>query len=596
MKDNSIQHLIKKYWENHNPTLSEAMEDTALLESDYCKKKVKLGISASITSNPFDSFLRWGAACNGVSLDIVVGGYDDPINDIKIFEKLNVSDLVVIPHINSIIPAFETRINQISNEVLENIQENLINKYKLLFKEYSKFNSVNFFSYHAICIDADNNAEERKKTFIDNLNRKIKALAENYSSVRLIDSNKVINEIGFNESFNYRNYYQNKAPYSNRALIEFTKNIIDVTRAFGTYFYKALVLDCDNTLWGGVIGEDLINGIKLSQYDYPGNIFWHVQNEISNLEKNGVLICLCSKNNLNDVEHVIKNHESFVIKDSQIILKKVNWNNKVQNIKEISSDLNIGLDSIVFVDDSDFECESVRSQLPTVKVIQVPNKLSEYPNLLNKIKKLFLAGGVTKDSENKTGQYLIKSQADSLRSQFDNQEDYLKSLEIKVFISRDKINAAQRVSELSQKSNQFNLTTKRYSQSEIENLMKQNEFIVYSFRVVDRFGDSGITGVVIIHKLQEAAYVDSFFMSCRVLGRGIENSIWEKIIDDALVNGYGLILSEYIPTNKNSQVSNFYDNLGFIRLLGDPGGHTKYSFDISKNKILKSKWIEIICE
>jgi FkbH-like protein len=593
----TIEKLLENYWHGDNsPGLLEAVEATNFLEKNYCKKNKKIGISSSITCNSFDIYLKWHAACNGVNLDVVTGGYDDPINDIKKFQEAKITDLIVMPHFDNLLPSLESQMCQISNEKLIEIKQMVQSKYKLLFNMYSTFNSIHVFSFHQNSIDSDANSEIKKLDFINELNIIVTNEAKAFPNIKIINSENAIKNVGLNHSFNYRDYYKGKAPYSSELLNEFSRMIIGGTRAFNSYFYKALVLDCDNTLWGGIIGEDLLNGIKLSPYDYPGNVFWKIQNEFSNLEKSGILICLCSKNNPHDVDAVFSTLESIPLKDSQIILKKVNWVDKAKNIKDISVELNIGLDSLIFLDDSDFECESVKTQLPEVKVFKVPKNISEYPGMVEKIKRLFLSGGVEGESKNKTEQYKLKAKADLLKSTFENQEDYLRSLELKVTIALNNVDVAPRISELSQKSNQFNLTTRRYNQGEITALMESHKSDVYSFSVSDKFGDSGVTGAVIIDKKGEIAHVDSFFMSCRVIGRGVENSIWETIVADLSRAGYQSLTAEYIPTQKNMQVAKFFNELGFTQLEYPSDTTTRYECNIIRYEFKKSPWIEIICQ
>jgi FkbH-like protein len=252
----------------------------------------------------------------------------------------------------------------------------------------------------------------------------------------------------------------------------------------------------------------------------------------------------------------------MVIREGHIAVKKVNWEDKASNIRSLSQELNIGLDSMVFLDDSSFECEAVRQQLPMVKTFQVPKNLSDYPGLLSEIKKLFLAGGVTEESKSKTLQYRQRSEAEALKAQFENQDEYLASLGLKVELSLNLRSSLPRISELSMKSNQFNLTTTRYSEAEILSMMDHDNFAVYSLVVSDKFGNAGLTGVVIVKYEGDKAVVDNFYMSCRVIGRGVEMVIWHQIIANAINRGCTQLHAKYLNSAKNSLVNDFYDRLG----------------------------------
>jgi FkbH-like protein len=349
-------------------------------------------------------------------------------------------------------------------------------------------------------------------------------------------------------------------------------------------------LDCDNTLWGGVIGEDLLSGIGLDKHDYPGNIFWKIQNEILALEKSGALLCLCSKNNPADVDEVLEKHPSMVIREGHIAVKKVNWGDKASNIRSLSQELNIGLDSMVFLDDSSFECEAVRQQLPMVKTFQVPKNLSDYPGLLSEIKKLFLAGGVTEESKSKTLQYRQRSEAEALKAQFENQDEYLASLGLKVELSLNLRSSVPRISELSMKSNQFNLTTTRYSEAEILSMMDHDNFAVYSLVVSDKFGNAGLTGVVIVKYEGDKAVVDNFYMSCRVIGRGVEMVIWHQIIANGINRGCTQLHAKYLKSAKNSLVNDFYDRLG-LPVVDQFDAGREYSVSLTDFSPPPTSWI-----
>jgi FkbH-like protein len=271
---------------------------------------------------------------------------------------------------------------------------------------------------------------------------------------------------------------------------------------------------------------------------------------------------LCSKNNAPDVDEVLAKHPNMAISNEQIISKKVNWDDKASNIRSLAQELNIGLDSMIFLDDSSFECEAVRQQLPMVKTVQVPKNLSDYPKIFSEIKKLFLAGGISEESKSKTQQYRQRSEGEILKAQFSSQDEYLASLGLRVELSCNLHGSIPRISELSMKSNQFNLTTRRYSESQVQSMMEDNGYDIYSLVVEDKFGNSGLTGVVVIRYEDEKATVENFYMSCRVIGRGVEMAIWKRINEVAIEKGCISLDAQYFASPKNSLVNDFYNRLG----------------------------------
>jgi FkbH-like protein len=284
-----------------------------------------------------------------------------------------------------------------------------------------------------------------------------------------------------------------------------------------------------------------------------------------------VLLCLCSKNNPEDVDEVLDKHPDTVLRREHIAARRVNWNDKVSNLQAIAGELNIGLDSLVFIDDSDFECNAVRSALPAVRVFQVPKTLSDYPRLLGEIRELFLAGGISAESRSKTAQYRQRQEAAESSAQFETNEQYLASLDLQVQLTRDDMASLARISELTLKSNQFNLTTLRQSPAEIRQRIDSDAGTVYSLGVSDRFGNAGLTGVVLATWQGETARIDAFLMSCRVIGRGVEFCFWPELIEDARRRGCRFIEAEYRPTAKNAQVADFYDRLGLPLVAEDNG-------------------------
>jgi FkbH-like protein len=246
----------------------------------------------------------------------------------------------------------------------------------------------------------------------------------------------------------------------------------------------------------------------------------------------------------------------------------------------------------VFVDDSDFECEAVRTQLPEVTVFQVPARPADYPAVIARIKDLFLAGGASTDGGEKTLQYRQRAEAIAEQGRFASQEEYLASLGLTVTLARDDGARVARISELSQKSNQFNLTTVRYGPAEIERLMADPNTAVWALDVADKFGAAGLTGVVVMRFTADVATIESFFMSCRVLGRGVEFSIWPTILGDAAARGCGTVRAEYLPTAKNAQAADFYDRLG-LPFASAADGARHYEAAIADFSAPPSPWITV---
>lgn len=324
---------------------------------------------------------------------------------------------------------------------------------------------------------------------------------------------------------------------------------------------KCLVLDLDNTLWGGVAGEDGIAGVKLD-ISGTGRSFYDFQREILTLYRKGILLAINSKNNIEDALEIIDRHPHMVLKQQHFAAIRINWKNKAENLKDISEELNIGIDSMVFFDDSPVERDYIKSVLPGVKVVDVPADTSKYADTLKDLVEFELLK-ITEEDIHRNKMYEENRKRTEAQQQYLNAEDYLKSLGIKVVLGYAGEYSIPRIAQLTQKTNQFNLTTKRYTQENITEMSRSQKHMVFSCRVTDKFGDNGIAGVCILELDGTRAYIDTFLLSCRVLGRNIEYALVSKIASILESKGIDTLYGRYIKTEKNRANENFYAQAGF---------------------------------
>ena len=344
-------------------------------------------------------------------------------------------------------------------------------------------------------------------------------------------------------------------PYFAEELIGYIKPYLGLNK-------KCIVLDLDNTLWGGIVGEDGFNGIKLGP-EPPGNIFMDFQRWILALHHRGIILAINSKNNLDDAMKVIREHKHMILKEEHFAAIQINWIDKIQNMKEIAEEINIGLDSIVFFDDDPRNCEIMKTALPEVLTINLPKDPSLYLPLIQNMND-FNVLKITNEDKKRGQMYYQQKQRSELKNETVNLEKYLEKLETKVTIKNADQVTIPRISQLTMKTNQFNLTTKRYSEEEIRHMMNDSQMKIISVQVEDKFGDNGITGACIIKlKNKKEWYIDTFLLSCRVIGREIERAIMSFIINEARERGLETIIAEFIPTKKNSPTENFLDKCGF---------------------------------
>ena len=327
--------------------------------------------------------------------------------------------------------------------------------------------------------------------------------------------------------------------------------------------------------------------------------FYHLVQRIAVfLSKRGVIVGLCSKNNEQDVLDVLRNHKDMILKEDHIVIKKVNWIDKANNLRAIASELNIGIDSLVFVDDSNFEINLIKEQVPEIYTIQVPASISDYPNLILKnVYKYFNFDLNTVDAK-KTELYKKQFERENSKAAFSSLEDYLVSLEIQLSLVKNDKAHAPRIAQLTQKTNQFNLTTCRYTEIQVDQYIADKNYEVYAMFVKDKFGDNGLTGVCILKEDEtdpKNVIIDSLLMSCRIIGRNIEFVYVSHIIKDLANKGYQKILAEYIPTKKNTQVENFYDKIGFS-IIENIDGVKHYKLNIADFEPTSIDYIKINTE
>jgi FkbH-like protein len=401
---------------------------------------------------------------------------------------------------------------------------------------------------------------------------------KNNINIRLIDIDKVISHLSISASVDLRYYYSSKALYSINFYKKYFEYVKPIFLSVTGKIKKALIFDCDNTLWKGVLGEDGFDGIKM---------FQEVQYLALNLSKKGVIVGLCSKNNAIDIDNVLENHPDMILKEGDIVIKKINWRNKVSNLKHISQELNIGLDSIVFIDDSSFEVELIKKELPEISVFQVPVTEYEYGLMIREVGNLFYNPSQTKEDVQKSIFYKERLVRCNDKTSI---ESYLKTLDLTIDVFVDDLSQISRISQMTQKTNQFNLTTKRYTENEIKGLINSKSHTIITIKISDKYGDNGITGLAILdfNELQ----IDTLLLSCRILGRNIEYKFMDIIVNLLTDKGIKKINSQYIKTMKNQQVSNYYSRLGF-NIIGKLGDNLQYRLNINNYKNKDIKYIKV---
>jgi FkbH-like protein len=540
---------------------SEILKNNIALSKNAKGKDFTVDVLSNITVNPMKEILEF--CIRSLSLNPVIrfGNYDNIVQDTFSIEK---SDLVIVFfELVNLTENFHIQAELLSPSKVDEIVSKCKRDIDLIFNNlsgkpmviFNKFSSLPFTGSHY------------SKRIIEGIEQEVNHYLVQHKpdNVRLVDINRVSSSIG-TQAYDKKKFLKYKSLYK----IEFFKHYVSaienlLLRRTGK-LKKAFIFDCDNTLWKGVIGEDGPDGIDMSVKSEIGIHYHQVQEIAVALSQKGVLICLCSKNNQAEVDGLLGKHSDMVLNPDHIVAMKVNWDSKAENLRSLSEDLNIGFDSFVFVDDSEFEVNLIRTSLPEVLTIQVPKDLSQYPDLILSVAQRYFNLEPLKEDLKKVKIYKEQAQRTDAMNTIGNIDDYLATLETKVVITKDSSEQIQRVAQLTQKTNQFNLTTKRYSETEIITFVNSPKSAVFTIDVSDRFGDSGITGVIILKESQEdesTIDIDSCLLSCRILGRKIEVFFLNYVLKFCKENDYKTVRAYYSKTNKNGQVSTFYNQLQF---------------------------------
>jgi len=573
-----------------NLKYSEILKTNTKLGSNINSNSYNISVLSNTIINQIKEILEYVLRNENINANVRIGDYDNIIQDSIKYKNSNI--VIIFWELCNIIDGLQYKIELFDDEQFEAILKKTKSEIDLTLKNLNKTSLVLFNKFTSMPFSSSNIRKSTLEKLADQLNQYLEGKIQ--ANVKLVALEKVIASVRVEKSLDLRYYYSSKALYTIDFFKAYTEYVKPYIMSANGKAKKALIFDCDNTLWKGILGEDGFDNIEMSSRTKDGAIFSEIQGIALDLNKQGILIGLCSKNNPKDVDEVINSHPDMKLREEHITIKKSNWSDKVTNLRQIAKELNIGLDSLVFIDDSSFEVNLIKEQLPEITVLQVPERLYEYPKMLRENTGLFYNLSLTEEDKKKIGMYKQYVKRENVRKEFTNIDDYLTSLELKMTIYEDNETIIPRMSQMSQKTNQFNLTTKRYTEGDIRNFILSNWTKVFAFSISDKFGDSGVTGLCIINidTTNKTADIDSFLMSCRIIGRNIEYSFMDYLMDFLKYNKIENVTAKYTTTYKNEQVKEFYDKCSFS-LIEFYDKTKKYELVVENYKPKKLKYIEI---
>lgn len=553
--------------------LSTYLNRSKLLSNVDCENKVRVAILGSFTLNGLGETIRVKCGDKKIQCSTYIAGYNQYNQEIldEKSELYKFSSDITFLIIDTRNVLGELFFNPYSISVEDRKQfvktksDEIINLAKIFVnKTQSKLILSNFviptYSPYEI-----NEAREKfgLQDMVRALNQNIKNELGHEPKIYLHDLNSFVTKFGENNVFDYKQFFYGDLkisldyiPYLAEEFMGYVKAVLGLNK-------KCIVLDLDYTLWGGIVGEDGFEGIKLGD-DPVGRAYVEFQRHLLALNQRGVILAINSKNNFDDAIEIIRKHPNMILKEDNFASFRINWNDKVVNMKEIAEELNIGLDSIVFFDDDPINRDYMRSAFPQVLTIELSDS-SSYSQILKSMND-FQVAKITNEDIKRSKMYLDQRKRTELQKQVGNLQDFLKQLNISAKIKKADQYTIPRISQLTLKTNQFNLTTRRYQEEDIRKFVSDDKKIVECVQIQDKFGDNGITGVYIVSKENKQEWlIDTFLLSCRVMGRGIEEALLGQIIERAKMEGIKKVKAQYIKTKKNKPAENFLSDFGFVR-------------------------------
>jgi len=561
----------------------------------------RMFILRSFTVEPLVPLLRAASFLGGIDVEVQLGDFNnyspevlDPISRLYRFK----ADLVILAiQTRDIAPDLWGRYANLSKAEAEAEVERIVDHFRNLVRVFRSHSPAHLVVHtletpvlpsHGI-LDSQRNAGQVE--MIGQINRELRLLARDYTGVHILDYDALIARHGRTRWYDERKWLTMRMPITANSLIHLSNEWLRFIHPILGKICKVLVTDMDGTLWGGVIGEDGIEGIELGP-DYPGAGYQSLQRALLDLSQRGIILAACSKNNLTDVMEVLENHPGMLLHAEHFAALRINWDDKAHNLREIAAELNVGIDSLAFLDDNPVERERVLAELPEVTVIELPDDPMSYALALRNtscFERLVLS---TEDRE-RGGYYAEQHQRIELEHSVSSLEDFYRSLQQEVEIALVTQETLARLAQLTQKTNQFNLTTKRYNEQQMVEMAASQRWNIYSVRVKDRFGDNGLVGVCITRDAGDnVCDIDSFLLSCRVIGRTIETAMLSFLCEQARARDMRELGGCFVPTTRNTPTKDFYPKHGFL-LREDTENGSLWSLELQDHEIKCPEWIRL---
>jgi FkbH-like protein len=570
------------------------------LRDKLAPTKFRLAILRSFTVEPIVPLLRAEAFAYGIDLEVHVGDFNTYVQDMldsqSSLYRFAPNAVVLAVRTDQAAPELWRDFADLAPEVAQQAAERVVRGYEQWIGAFRKrsqaaliVHSLERPSTPSLGV-LDSQSEAGQSGLIRQINHELRRIAGGFHGVYGLDYDALVVRHGSEHWHDERKWLTARLPIAAGYLLQMAREWMRFIVPLSGRTAKVLVVDLDNTLWGGVIGEDGMNGIKVGP-EYPGAAYQALQRALLDLSRKGILLAVCSKNNLDDAMEALEKHPGMLVRAKHFAALRINWTDKSQNLREIAQELNVGIDALAFLDDNPFEREQVRAALPEVTVIDLPKNPLEYVSAVRNCA-AFERLTLSSEDQQRTEMYAAQKQRAGAEQNFQSKEDFFRFLEQEAELEPVSDLTLARVAQLTQKTNQFNLTTRRYTEPQIAEMTKQPEWHIFSIRVRDRFGDHGLVGVAIAHDEAEQCEVDTFLLSCRVIGRTVETALLAHLAESARQRGRKRLVGWFLPTKKNAPARDFYQQHGFERQETNGTG-SLWALDLQSSTLRCPAWIKL---
>ena len=593
---------LRELWrrEASSATASFVSSRLGQLREKLPLSKFKLTILRSFTVEPILPLLRAEAFTYGIDLAIHLGDFNTYVQEIvdagSSLYRFAPNAVVLAVRSEDIAPDLARGFADMTPESAHQAAERVVHNYEQWVNSFRAHSQAALILHslerpmHPSFGVLDSQSETGQSGLTRQINCELRRVASEVRGVYLLDYDALVARYGSAHWHDERKWLMARLPIAADHLLHMAREWMRFIVPLAGRTAKCLVVDLDNTLWGGIIGEDGMAGIKVGA-EYPGAAFQALQRAMLDLARRGILLGICSKNNLDDAMEALETHPGMLVRAKDFAAMRINWSDKSQNLREIAQELNIGIDALAFLDDNPFEREQVRAALPEITVIEISANPLEYARAVRDCA-AFERLALSAEDQQRTAMYAEQRQRATAEQKFQSTEDFFRYLEQEADLDPVTDLTLARVAQLTQKTNQFNVTTRRYSEAQIAEMAKRPDWHIFSIKVRDRFGDHGLVGVAITHDEGEQCEIDTFLLSCRVIGRTVETALLAHIAKSAAERGCKRLVGWFLPTKKNAPARDFYREHGFAPDESNDSG-TLWVLDLKSSKLASPEWIKL---